>query len=112
LKTKQQERTPWGEKANQSKEEKWNLQLYIAGHSSKSIAAINNLSLICNLHLKGRYRIRVIDLLKKPKLACINQILAIPTLVRQTPAPLKKIIGDLSNPELLLFGLGLKDVYS
>ncbi len=90
-----------------SKSETWNLRLYVAGQTPKSIAAFANLKKICEEHLKGRYSIEVVDLLKNPKLAKGDQILAIPTLVRRLPPPLRKIIGDLSNPERVLVGLNL-----
>jgi len=84
------------------------LRLYVAGQTRKSLAAFANLKKICEEHLEGRYKIEVIDLLEKPQLAKGDQILAIPTLVRQLPPPLKKIIGDLSNTENVLVGLDLR----
>ena len=84
------------------------LSLYIAGDTPKSRTALNNLKKICVEHLDGRYRIKVIDLLKNPKLARDHQILALPTLVRQLPQPIRKIIGDLSNTERVLVGLGIE----
>lgn len=89
-------------------EETWNLRLYVAGQTPKSLTAFANLKAICEEHLKGRYSIEVIDLLKNPKLAAGDQILAIPTLVRRLPPPLCKIIGDLSDTERVLVGLDLK----
>ncbi len=89
------------------KPEVWNLRLYVAGQTPRSIAAFSNLKIICEEHLKGRYSIEVIDLLENPKLAKGDQILAIPTLVRKLPPPLRKIIGDLSNTERVLVGLDL-----
>jgi circadian clock protein KaiB len=86
----------------------WNLRLYVAGQTPKSIAAFANLKKICEEHLKGRYTIEVVDLLKDPQLAQGDQILAIPTLVRKLPSPIKKIIGDLSNTERFLVGFDLK----
>jgi len=86
----------------------WNLRLYVAGQTPKSIAAFSNLKRICEEHLKGRYSIEVVDLLKDPQLAQGDQILAIPTLVRKLPSPMKKIIGDLSNTERFLVGFDLK----
>jgi circadian clock protein KaiB len=83
------------------------LRLYVAGQTPKSIVAIANLKKICEEHLAGRYRIKVIDLLENPKLARGDQILAIPTLVRKLPVPVRKIIGDLSNTERVLIGLDL-----
>lgn len=85
----------------------WQLRLYIAGKTAKSEAALANLKLICENHLAGRYSIEVIDLLVNPKLAAGDQILAVPTLVRKFPTPIRKIIGDLSNKERVLVGLNL-----
>ncbi len=87
--------------------EMWHLRLYVAGQTPKSIAAFANLKKICEEHLKGEYTIEVVDLLENPKLAKGDQILAIPTLVRKLPPPLRKIIGDLSNTEKVLVGLNL-----
>lgn len=83
----------------------WQLRLYIAGQTPKSLMAFANLKKICEEHLHGQYRIEVIDLLENPKLAKKDQIFVIPTLVRQLPSPVKKIIGDLSNTEKALLGL-------
>jgi circadian clock protein KaiB len=88
----------------------WELRLYIAGRTPKCMAAFANLERICEERLKGEYRIEVIDLLKNPQLAQGDQILAIPTLVRKLPTPVKKIIGDLSNQERVLVGLDLRPV--
>ncbi len=88
--------------------ERWDLRLYTAGQSPKSLAALNNLKRICDEHLAGRYSIEVIDLMKNPRLAKDDEIVAIPTLVRKLPAPLRKIIGDLSNEERALVGLQLR----
>ena len=85
----------------------WNLRLYVAGGTSRSTAALGNLQKICDEHLEGRYRTEVIDLLKHPQLAAGDQILAVPTLVRTLPQPLKKIIGDLSDTQRVLVGLDL-----
>jgi len=90
-----------------AKPETWQLRLYVAGQTPKSLAAFANLKKICEEHLKGQYTIEVIDLLENPKLAKGDQILAIPTLVRQLPPPMRKIIGDLSNAERVLVGLDL-----
>ena len=87
---------------------KYVLCLYVAGETSKSAAALDNLKKICVAHMEGSYRIKVIDLLKNPKLARDHQILALPTLVRQLPSPIRKIIGDLSNTERVLVGLDVK----
>ena len=83
------------------------LRLYVAGQTAKAIAAFDNLKTICEAELKGRYEIEVIDLLENPKLARENQIVALPTLVRKLPPPLRKIIGDLSDTERVLVGLKL-----
>lgn len=84
------------------------LRLYVAGKTPRSVTALENLKRICEEHLKGKYRIEVIDLLEKPSLARGDQILAIPTLVRSLPTPMRKIIGDLSNTEKVLVGLDLR----
>jgi circadian clock protein KaiB len=86
----------------------WELRLYIAGQTPKSIAAFANLKRICEEHLPGRYRIEVVDLVEQPQLAAGDQIVAIPTLVRKLPEPLCKIVGDLSNTERTLVGLQLR----
>lgn len=86
----------------------WVLRLYVAGKTPKSVAAFANLKRICEEHLAGMYRIELIDLLESPQLAQGDQILAIPTLVRKLPTPIKKIIGDLSNTEKTLVGLDLR----
>jgi circadian clock protein KaiB len=87
----------------------WDLHLYVTGQDQKAVTAIKNLKLICEDQLKGKYHIQVIDLLKRPDLAHDCQILAIPTLVRSSPLPVKRIIGDLSNTERVLVGLELLD---
>lgn len=88
----------------------WQLRLYVAGATAKSVAALANLRRMCEEHLAGRYDIEVIDLLVNPKLAAGDQILAVPTLVRKFPEPIRKIIGDLSNEERVLVGLDIKPV--
>ena len=88
--------------------EVWVLRLYVAGQTPKSLTAFANLKRLCEAHLQGRYEIEVIDLLDNPQLAAGDQILAIPTLVRKLPTPVKKIIGDLSNTERVLVGLDLR----
>lgn len=88
------------------------LRLYVAGHTPNSLAAFENLRKICEDHLKGRYRLEVVDLLENPSLARGHQILALPALVRQLPPPVKKIIGDFSNVERVLVGLDLVPVDS
>lgn len=90
----------------------WELRLYIAGQTQKSVAAFANLERICEEHLKGKYRLEVIDLLKNPQLARGDQILAVPTLVRKLPQPVKKIIGDLSNEQRVLVGLDIRELGS
>lgn len=93
-----------------AKEERWELRLYIAGQTPKSIQALKNISKFCKVHLDGKYSIEVIDLLKNPQLAEGDQIFAIPTLVRKLPEPIKKIIGDLSNEERVLVGLNIRPI--
>ena len=88
--------------------DKWILRLYVAGKTPKSIVAFENLKKICEERLKNKYKIEVIDLLVNPKLSREHQILAIPTLVRKLPVPVRKIIGDLSNTESVLIGLDLR----
>jgi circadian clock protein KaiB len=88
--------------------EVWLLRLYVAGHSPKSLTALANLKKICEEHLAGRYQIEVVDLVENPQLAADHQILALPTLVRQLPPPLRKIIGDLSHTEKVLVGLDVR----
>ena len=87
----------------------WELRLYVAGQTPKSVTAVSNLRKICDEHLEGRYTIEVIDLLENPTLGQGDQILALPTLVRRLPTPIKKIIGDLSNTERVLVGLDLRE---
>jgi len=91
-------------------QEHWTLRLYVAGQTPKCITAFANLKKICEEHLAGQYRIEVIDLLVNPELAKGDQILALPTLVRKLPEPVKKIIGDLSNTEKVLVGLDIRPV--
>lgn len=86
----------------------WELRLYVAGQTARSIAALDNLRQLCETHLKGRYRIEVIDLLVNPQLSREDQIVAVPTLVRKLPEPMRKIIGDLSSSERVLVGLQLR----
>jgi len=97
-------KTPTRKKQNES----WDLRLYVAGQTPKSIAALANLKKICEEHLQEKYRIEIIDLVRNPQLARKDQILAIPTLVRSLPMPIKKIIGDLSNTERVLLGLDVQ----
>ncbi|GAB4007311.1 circadian clock protein KaiB [Spirosoma sp. KCTC 42546] len=91
-----------------TKEEIWELRLYIAGNTPKSQTALSNLKKYCEEHLKGKYIIEVIDLLVKPQLAEGDQIFAVPTLVKKVPEPIRKIIGDLSNEEKVLVGLNIR----
>jgi circadian clock protein KaiB len=86
----------------------WELRLYVAGPTPKSVAAFRNIEQLCEEHLAGRYHIEVIDLMKNPQLAQSDQILAVPTLVRKRPSPVRKIIGTLSNTERVLAGLDLR----
>jgi circadian clock protein KaiB len=88
--------------------DEWNLRLYVAGKSSMSVAAFENLSKLCEEHLAGKYHIEVVDLLVHPQLAKGDQIVAIPTLVRKLPEPIRRVIGDLSNVERTLVGLQLR----
>lgn len=90
------------------KDYKWELRLYVAGNTAKSMTALNNLKKYCEEHMNGQYRIEVIDLLVHPQLAEGDQILAVPTLVRKVPEPIRKIIGDLSNEEKVLVGLNIR----
>ncbi len=89
-------------------DETWELRLYVAGQTPKSIAAFTNLKRICDEYLAGKWSVEIIDLLKTPQLARGDQIFAVPTLVRKLPEPVKKIIGDLSNSERVLVGLDLR----
>ncbi len=90
------------------KEQLWELRLYIAGQTPKSVLALKNITNYCKQHLMGKYSIEIIDLLKNPQLAAGDQIFAIPTLVRKVPQPIRKIIGDLSNEEKVLVGLDIR----
>lgn len=100
--------TPEGEKQKQGRKE-WMLRLYIAGKTPRAIEAFRNLQKICEEHLAGRYEIEIVDLLENPKLARGDQIVALPTLVRKLPPPMRKIIGDLSNSERVLVGLDIRE---
>jgi circadian clock protein KaiB len=104
-KTRAQRGTP-----HRQKPEVWKLRLYVAGQTPKSIRAFANLKALCEGHLKGRYQIEVIDLMEHPQLARGDQIIAIPTLVRKLPQPVRKIIGDLSSTMRVLVGLDLQQV--
>jgi len=100
--------TPRESESNDRPGKVWQLRLYVAGQTPKSLAAFANLKVICETHLKGRYRIEVIDLVERPLLCRGDQIVAIPTLVRKLPVPVRKIIGDLSDTERVLVGLDLR----
>src|SRR5581483_10774892 len=110
--SKTKKKSPARKTLSLAKPAKWRLRLYVAGNTSNSIAAFANLKEICEVHLGGRYQIEVVDLLENPTLAKGDQIVAIPTLVRKLPYPVKKIIGDLSNRERVLVGLDLKPAAS
>ena len=100
--------TKAAERSSQKKKEIWQLRLYVAGNTPRSVAALANLRRYCEQYLLGRYEIEIIDLLIQPQLAAGDQILAIPTLVRKVPVPVRKIIGDLSNEEKVLVGLDIR----
>ena len=100
------------ELAEEGLQETWELRLYVAGQTPKSVTALANLKKYCEQHLKGRYKLEVVDLLVNPQLAEGDQILAIPTLVRKVPEPIRKIIGDLSNEERVLVGLDVRPATS
>jgi circadian clock protein KaiB len=106
--TSKAERTRSGTRTPSPEPELWDLRLYVAGQTPRAIAALDNLKRICEEHLAGQYRIEVVDLLQNPQLARGDQILAVPTLVRKLPEPVRKIIGDLSNAERVLVGLDLR----
>lgn len=93
---------------NSSEAARWNLRLYVAGQTPRSLTAFKNLKEICEEYLKGEYHIEVVDLMENPTLARGDQILAVPTLVRKLPQPIRKIIGDLSNTERVLVGLDIQ----
>jgi circadian clock protein KaiB len=97
-----------GENGAANPGDKWELRLYTAGQTPKSVLAFNNLKRICEQYMPGRYHIEVVDLMQNPRLAKEDQIVAIPTLVRKLPEPLRKIIGDLSDTERTLVGLQLR----
>ena len=95
-------------KPSESDSDKWQLRLYVTDQTPRSVRAFENLKKFCEQHLKGRYRIKVIDLLKHPKLAKGDQILAVPTVVRKLPSPVRTLIGNLSDTERMLVGLDLR----
>lgn len=100
--------SPAEQEAGPGSEEHYNLRLYVAGQTARSLTALANLRHICEVHLAGRYRLEVIDLLEHPQLAASDQILAVPALVRRLPPPMKRIIGNLSSAERVLVGLELR----
>jgi circadian clock protein KaiB len=106
--TRKKAKTAATKRAPEPDRDWWELRLYVAGQTPRSVEALANLKRICEEHLHGRYRIEVVDLLVNPALARGDQILAVPTLVRQLPPPVKKIIGDFSNIERVLVGLDLR----
>jgi circadian clock protein KaiB len=110
--TKNQATKPEKSRARNGEVQLVELNLYVAGQTPKSLAALANLKKICQEHLEGRYKLHVVDLIKTPQLAQGDQILAIPTLVRKLPEPIRKIIGDLSDLNRVLVGLNLRDVGS
>ena len=112
MSTTKRPKTPSASEGEPDQGKRWELRLYVAGQTPKSVRAFANLKRICEEHLAGQYRIEVIDLIEKPQLAQGDQILAIPTLVRKLPEPIKKIIGDLSNTERVLVGLDVREVPS
>ena len=97
---------------NEDQAEFWELKLYVAGQTPRSVTALKNLKRYCEEHLRGQYKLEIIDLLDKPQLAEGDQILAVPTLVRKVPQPIRKIIGDLSNEEKVLVGLNIVPITS
>jgi circadian clock protein KaiB len=101
-------KTPKATESASDSADLWDLRLYVAGQSPKSMRAFTNLKTFCEKYLAGKYKIEVVDLLKNPQLAAGDQILAIPTLVRKVPAPMRKIIGDMSNEERTLVGFELR----
>ena len=107
---KQRQKSSNGRPSQAASEERnrWNLRLYVAGQTPRSLTAFRNLKEICEEYLKGQYHIEVIDLMENPTLARGDQILAVPTLVRKLPQPIRKIIGDLSNTERVLVGLDIQ----
>jgi circadian clock protein KaiB len=99
-----------GVKGKDKKLKEWELKIYVAGETDKSRSAIDNLRIICEEHMKGRYHIEVIDLMKNPQLAAEDQIFAVPTVIRKLPEPIKKLIGDLSATDKVLVGLDIKPI--
>jgi circadian clock protein KaiB len=101
-------RTTTGDPGIPDHQAEWKLRLYVAGQTPKSLTAFANLKRICEEHLAGRYQIEVIDLMRHPELAQRDQIIALPTLVRKLPEPIKRIVGDLSNSERVIVGMNLE----
>lgn len=101
---------PAKEKQSGAKENEWRLRLYVAGETQRSLTAFANLKRICEEHLPNRYSIEVVDLLKQPHLAQSDQIVALPTLVRKLPAPIRRVIGDLSNHDRVMVGMDLSEI--
>lgn len=101
-------KSPRAPRASDS-EDKWVLRLYVAGQTPKSLVALANLKRICEEHLAHSYKLEVIDLVKQPQLAAGDQIVAVPTLVRRLPPPIKRIVGDLSNTERVIVGMDLRN---
>jgi circadian clock protein KaiB len=108
VKAKSRRRSAKPARKNKADPEFFDLRLYVAGQTARSIAALANLQRICDEHLEGRYRLEVIDLLERPQLAQGDQIVALPTLVRKLPEPIRKLVGDLSDTERALVGLDLR----
>jgi len=108
MKAEQHAPSPLSESVATEGPEVWELRLYVAGKTAKSVAALENLTRLCEREMPGKYKIEVVDLLVHPQLAKGDQILAIPTLVRKLPQPIRKVIGDLSNTERTLVGLQLR----
>ena len=98
--------------AREAAPKRWTLRLYVAGQTPRSLTAFSNLKRLCEEHIAGRYHIEVVDLMKDPELAQRDQIMAIPTLVRKLPAPIKRVIGDLSNAQRVMIGIDLEPAKS
>lgn len=101
---------PSGPTGGEPTDELWEFKLYVAGHTPRSVSAIANLKALCEEHMPGRYKIEIIDLIERPELARADQVVAIPTLVRKLPGPIRRIIGDLSNTDRVLVGLQVKAI--
>jgi circadian clock protein KaiB len=103
-------KTPPKTAQSKAPKERWNLFLYVAGQTPKSLIAFSNLKRLCEEHLQGRYQIEIIDLVKDPQRAQADQIVALPTLVRKLPEPMKRIVGDLSNTDRVVIGMDLRQI--